>query len=452
MAMRAPRGAGLPPAPAALIDGPRARGRLRVRRGWLLVMAMAAIAVAWAATVPSASLGPALRHRGAFAQPPGASGRAPGAPALPVSPVRATFPFLPPHSLRVPTRREALPPLYTDGLPCSIGCRVAAAVPGWPLWPFHQPHPLRAGINELRPQSLHVGVDIQARDGARVYAVEPGEAVVLDRSGPNARVQVGSFIYWHVRPLVHTGQRVQPYSTVLGTVMGAYGHLAFSEVDATGQYVNPLRPGGRVLAPWVDRMAPVIGHPSLAADGTAIVATFDPQSTIGQTTYVTPVLAPAALAYRLYDGAGEALTPLRFAFRGTHLLAWAQRRDIYTPDARSPGFACFAGRPVCRPRWVFWLAGGLAPPLPTGLAPGRYRLTVYAWDWADNRSALDMEIRLGGGGWHPRGHVPPRPPLVPAPRVAPRLLRPPPLSLRQIPFTLPGGAAARPPAPDPAVG
>jgi hypothetical protein len=29
-----------------------------------------------------------------------------------------------------------------------------------------------------------------------------------------------------------------------------------------------------------------------------------------------------------------------------------------------------------------------------GLRPGRYRLVVYAWDWAGNRSALDYWIKL----------------------------------------------------------
>jgi len=44
----------------------------------------------------------------------------------------------------------------------------------------------------------------------------------------------------------------------------------------------------------------------------------------------------------------------------------------------------------CIPNWVYWLAGGLTQPLPlSSLQPGRYRLTVYAWDWTGNTSALD---------------------------------------------------------------
>jgi hypothetical protein len=44
---------------------------------------------------------------------------------------------------------------------------------------------------------------------------------------------------------------------------------------------------------------------------------------------------------------------------------------------------------------VYWLAGGLSPPLPLGrLRAGHYRLTVYAWDWSGNTSALDYRFSL----------------------------------------------------------
>jgi hypothetical protein len=263
------------------------------------------------------------------------------------------------------------------------------------------PAPIRAGLNELRPGSLHVGFDIQARVGAAVYAIQPGVSRVLAQSGPNARVQVGNYIYWHMAPRVRTGELVTPFETVLGTVVNGYGHIAFSELGAAGQYVNPLRPGGRVLEPYVDRAPPAIGAPALAAGGQVIVPAYSPQTFVQRTTYTTPVLAPAAIAYRLYDPQGDALTPLEWAFRGTHLLAWAQRSEIYAPGARSPGFACFATRSLCVPRWIYRVAGGLAPPLPSALAPGPYRLTIYAWDWADNKTALDTSVTMTATGWRP---------------------------------------------------
>ena len=84
---------------------------------------------------------------------------------------------------------------------------------------------------------------------------------------------------------------------------------------------------------------------------------------------MTPVLAPAGLSYRLYNSHGTAVTPLEWAFRGTHLLPWAERSLVYAPGTHAPGFACFATRSVCVPRWVYRVAGGLAPPLPAALAP-----------------------------------------------------------------------------------
>ena len=319
--------------------------------------------------------------------------------------VAATLPFAPDPSDR-PARTGEVPSLYADGLDCSTGCRPYGALDGWPLAPFHSEHPLRAGLNELRPGSLHVGLDIQARDRAPVYAVQGGQADVLDPSGPNARVRVGNYVYWHIVPAVVTGQWVTPFVTKLGTVMPGYGHIAFSELGWHGEYVNPLRPGGSVLVPYVNTDPPEIARPTVAAGGQVIVAAYSPQSFVRRTTYLTPVLAPAALAYRLYTAGGVAITPLEWAFRGTHLLPWSERELIYAPDSHAPGYGCFATRPVCVPDWVYRVAGGLAPPLPFGLAPGSYRLTIYAWDWADNTTALDTTLTMTPTGWRPLGRFP----------------------------------------------
>jgi hypothetical protein len=296
--------------------------------------------------------------------------------------------------------------MYADGSGCSIGCRPYGAIDGWPLVPFDAQHPVRAGLNELRPKSLHVGVDIQAPDGTKVYAVQPGYARILQSSGPDARVQVGNYIYWHINPLVEPAQFVTPFKTVLGSVMNGYGHIAFSELGALGQYVNPLRPFGGVLRPFVDRARPVIGAPAVASDGQVVVAAYDPQTFIRRTTYITPVLAPAGVAYRLSDHRGVAITPLEWSLRGTHLVQYGARELIYAPDARAPGFGCFASRSLCVPRWSYRVAGGLAPPLPRDLPPGRYRLSIYAWDWADNETARDVNLTLTADGWKAVGGFP----------------------------------------------
>jgi hypothetical protein len=145
--------------------------------------------------------------------------------------------------------------------------------------------------------------------------------------------------------------------------------------------------------------APVIGRPTIASDGEVIAAAYSPQTCVRRTTYTTPVLAPAGMAYRLYDSRGAAVTPLQWAFRGTHLLSWSEHALIYAPSAHAPGYACFATRSVCVPHWVYRVAGGLAPPLPAFLPAGRYRLTIHAWDWVDNVTALDTRVTKDPNGW-----------------------------------------------------
>lgn len=151
-----------------------------------------------------------------------------------------------------------------------------------------------------------------------------------------------------------------------------------------------------MLAPYSDTAAPVIGKPTVYSDGQAMVDAFDPQSFIERMPYKTPVLAPAALAWRLYSPDGRPVSQLEFAVRSSqHLVPDSLRSVVFAPGARNPGFECFFHRQLCLPTWRYRLAGGLTPTLPLGtLSPGRYRLAVYAWDYADNRSARDSWIRV----------------------------------------------------------
>ena len=301
------------------------------------------------------------------------------------------MPFTPSPRLRRPRRSEHLPAFWADGGRCSVGCWPSGAIPGWPLKPFHAQHAIRAGLNELRTGSMHIGIDIQAWNGQAVYAMQGGTAQVT-RAGIDTHVRVGRFLYWHVIPSVSNGQHVTPYRTVVGHVLTPAGHLHLSEVldAAANDYINPLRPGGRILAPYRDLAPPVIGTPHVDSGGVVDVAAYDPQTFVVHTTYSTPVLAPAALAYRLYDRAGRPLTALRWALRGTHVYPFSLAWTIYWPGTRGGGWLCFAYHPRCTPNWHYRLAGGLAPRLPSG----RYRLTTYAWDWAGNTTARDDDITV----------------------------------------------------------
>ncbi len=295
---------------------------------------------------------------------------------------------------RTPTPRDRLPPFWADGQRCSVGCSAPATRPGWPLRPFHRQHAIRAGINELRPANFHVAVDIQADNYQPVYAIQSGYArTSATGSYGDYKVTVGSFTYWHIVPTVANGQRVIAYKTEIGAVEHGFGHIAFQE-GTDDNYLNPLRPGGS-LRPYSDTEPPIIGTPHVFADGHVIVGAFDPQSFLHKQSYETPVLAPAALAWRLYSARGRPLTGLEWALRGSGYIAPRLKPVIFAPGASNPGFACFYTQLRCIPNWVYNLAGGLTPPLPlASLRRGRYRLAVYAWDWAGNRSALDLWITL----------------------------------------------------------
>jgi hypothetical protein len=294
---------------------------------------------------------------------------------------------------RPTTAADGLPPYWADGLPCSVGCAPAGLVPGWPLAPFHQQHAIRAGINELRPANFHVGVDIQANNYEFVYAISSGIASIRYPGTGDSQVDVGPFDYWHIHPTVSDGQYVTAYKTVIGQVLHGFGHIALSQ-GPTSDYLNPLRPGGGLL-PYTDTEPPVIGVPEVFGDGRVIVHAFDPQSFIHKQSYLTPVLAPSSLAWRLYDAKGHALTGLEWAMRGSQNYPPGLKPVIFAPGASNPGFACFYTKVICIPNWVYNLAGGLTGPLPFGsLRPGRYRLTVYAWDWKGNTSALDYWFKF----------------------------------------------------------
>ncbi|MDX6387356.1 MAG: Peptidase family [Gaiellaceae bacterium] len=273
-----------------------------------------------------------------------------------------------------------MPAYWADGSACATGCRPAGALTGWPLRPFHRQHPLRSGLNEWRPANMHIGIDIQALDGTAVYAIQSATASVTGVGTVDIRVIVGNYEYWHVKPAVHPGQHVTAHRTIIGHVIRGAGHLHLSETR--GGYLNPLRPGGRVLSPYHDTDAPVIGHP-VRSGGQVFVEVFDPQSLRETMKYRTPVLAPAAVAWRARDGHGKAVTPLVFSYRGSHHYPTSSKGLVYGPGTTPPnhvgsiagGWACFWRFVVCVPKWNYRLAG--VPSSATSLS-------VYAWDWAGN--------------------------------------------------------------------
>jgi hypothetical protein len=297
------------------------------------------------------------------------------------------WPFSLSRLQRRPDRSDRLPEFWADSSRCAVGCS-AAGKPGWPLKPFFEQHAIRAGIDELRPANFHVAIDIQANNFQRVYAIQSGIASpAATGSYGDDKVTVGSYTYWHIVPTVRLGQRVTAYKTIIGRVEHGFGHMAFQQ-GTDNDYLNPLRPGGP-LRPYTDTEPPVIGRPQIFSDGRAIIGAFDPQSFIHKQSYETPVLAPAALAWRLYTARGQPLTGLEWALRSTGYTSPGLKPVIFARGAANPGFACFYTQLRCIPNWVYNLAGGLTRPLPLTGRHRRYRLSVYAWDFKGNESALD---------------------------------------------------------------
>ena len=68
-------------------------------------------------------------------------------------------------------------------------------------------------------------------DGTPVYAVEPGIVVRGPRSVSLRRPNRREFGYWHVRPVIHTGEHVRLHQ-LLGYVVPGWGHVHFAETVA----------------------------------------------------------------------------------------------------------------------------------------------------------------------------------------------------------------------------
>ena len=281
---------------------------------------------------------------------------------------------------------------------------LALLAPGydWPVKPFAEQHPVRGffedprrdmDVEGLRRQSFHSGVDVAARDGTPVYAIEAGRvslrrsAVVV--SGPGGHV----FGYWHVVPAVERGTLVVRHQLV-GHVDNRKRHVHLSE-SINGAYVNPLRPGG--LAPYVDDTRPQITDVSLLTTAGAPVDITGVRGVVDVVVdcYDTPPLAapwpwsrsrvaPALLRWRLF-GPTRAPTPWRTAidFRRV-LLPRLLFNLVYAPKTHENR----ASRPG---NYRFYVARGLDT---ATLTPVLYHLQILAADTRRNRAIARLPFMV----------------------------------------------------------
>lgn len=203
---------------------------------------------------------------------------------------------------------------------------------GWPVRPFNVQHPVRGFFNDPRigshgGQAFHFGIDISARDGTAVYAVEAGKVyfdsaraiavVALDRSH--------AFGYWHIVPVVRSHQTVAKHQ-LLGYIDKGWGHVHFAE-SWRKNYANPLRNGG--LGPYADHTAPSIDAIELDAGDLVVCAHDTPDPRVPGKWADEPV-APALLQWRVVHADGPGPWRTAADFRSTMLPA-SEFTHVYTP-------------------------------------------------------------------------------------------------------------------------
>ena len=240
----------------------------------------------------------------------------------------------------------------------------SAAAYGWPVKPFNRPHPIRAAFGdpryhfgaESRVSAFHFGIDIVAPDGTAVYAVEPGYVHARPTDVTVSRTSGRRFEYWHIYPVVRSGERVRKHQ-LLGFVRPGWGHVHFAE-SFDGAYKDPLR--HQALTPFHDHTRPTVefvqlvspsGAPVNPAHVTGIVdieaSAYDTPPLAPPSPWQVARLAPATLWWEL--GGPDALSNSSLSIDFTLGLP---PNDLYT-FVYAPG--TYQNKPNRPGRYLFWL-------------------------------------------------------------------------------------------------
>jgi murein DD-endopeptidase MepM/ murein hydrolase activator NlpD len=278
----------------------------------------------------------------------------------------------------------------------------SASAYGWPVKPFHKPHPIRGTFGDPRYHldaegalsAFHFGVDIVARDGSPIYSVASG--VVVRRHHDSVTIGRTSgrrFGYWHIRPVVKSGRHVRLHQLV-GYVLPGSGHVHFAE-SFRGSYRNPLRKGA--LAPFNDHTVPNVVSVQLLTPGGSpanpqrITGTIDVTANVYDLPPIAPPppwdvarLAPASVWWDLRDSSGALLESnlaayFDFALPSADLYTWIYAPGTYQNKPHRPG------------QYIFWLAHALDT---TNLRNGTYTLDVLASDTRNNIGTASVAFTI----------------------------------------------------------
>jgi murein DD-endopeptidase MepM/ murein hydrolase activator NlpD len=302
----------------------------------------------------------------------------------------------------------------------------------WPLKPFDKPHPIRGSFGDPRTVfsdpptadglltergkfNFHFGVDIWAPNGTSVFPVRSGRVSAVSHIKPREYVEVDvgdgrSFQYWHIKPVVRLGDRVEAGKTVLGSILRPFQHVHFAELRS-GRVVNPLQEGH--LAPYEDTTTPSVE--SISLRGTETGSALLPARVGGRVSMVAEAydrrqlripgvwqpmpVAPARVAWRLQTLSGQRVA------RGVA----ADFRGILPSNDRFWGYyasGTYQNMSVFGPRYSWGQPGRFLfkltrSPFDTeSVRDGVYDLVVTVSDIRGNTSSKSLRLTIHNrAGW-----------------------------------------------------
>jgi Peptidase family M23 len=201
---------------------------------------------------------------------------------------------------------------------------------GWPVKPFDQQHPVRGFFGDPRiagsVHQFHFGVDVSAPNGTPVYATTSGRISLLHKETVVISEGDGvSFEYWHIVPIVRSGQTATAYRTLLGFIQKPWAHVHFSETR-NGRYVNPLRRGG--MGPFSDTTKPEVSRIIVRSNGDVLADVADQTPLEVAAPWSGLPVMPAVVRWRVDSGSWRTAADFRQTIPGANSFY-----SVFAPEA-----------------------------------------------------------------------------------------------------------------------